>query len=152
MLRWIVIVAIVLLGAFAAYVRLAPANIDAIHRASYPTGVGDRDEAGSFHATRQFTASEPDILKAIETVILRTPRTKRVAGSIEDGMMTYETRSRIIGFPDYTTVWIGEGIENSGPFVNIRGQLRFGQYDMGVNKARVQRWLAALGPLIVAPE
>lgn len=152
MLRWIVIFIVLLVGAFAAYVRYSPANIDAIHRASDPVGVGDLDKAGSFRATRQFTVSPLDILKAIDTVIQRTSRTTLIAGSVESGMMTYETRSRVMAFPDYTTVWIDESQDGAGPHVNIRGQLRFGQADLDVNKTRIQRWLTALGPLIVAPE
>lgn len=151
MLRWFLIIIVVAVAGLMAYIRLAPADLDSIHQPSYPADIGDRDDAGSFQATRQITTPGADILQAIDVVILRTPRTKRIAGDVEDGILTYETRSLIMGFPDYTTVWIDSTIAGEGPHVNIRGQLRFGQSDMGVNKARIQGWLAELGPLIVAP-
>jgi len=150
-LRWIIILVVILVVMLPAYIRFAPVDLTTVHAASYPAGVGDRDTLGKFHATRQFTTSEADILKAIDTVIMRTQRTKRVAGSVESGIMTYETRSLFWGFPDYTTVWIDSTIDGAGPHVNIRGQLRFGASDLGVNKARIIGWLDQLGPLIVTP-
>ena len=55
------------------------------------------------------------------------------------------------GFPDYTTVSIlpAGTFDNAGPLLMIDGRLRFGRSDLGVNKARIERWLTALGPLTV---
>ena len=55
--------------------------------------------------------------------------------------MTFETRSLRLGFPDYTTITIQDGL------LVVYGRLRFGKADMGVNKTRVTEWLAAVGPL-----
>ncbi|SEW06649.1 Protein of unknown function [Cognatiyoonia koreensis] len=148
-MRWIAIAIVVSVLGGMAYVRLAPADHAALNQPSYPKPVGDYPSAGGFHAVRRMTASEADMLKAVDTIALGTARTKRVAGSVEDGILTYETRSRIMGFPDYTTVWVDSGIDGDGPHLNIKGRLRFGSADLGVNKARVESWLGALGPLIV---
>ena len=53
-------------------------------------------------------------------------------------MITYVTRSRVFGFPDYTTV------RQAGDTLEIHGRLRFGESDMGVNAARVDGWLERL--------
>jgi uncharacterized protein (DUF1499 family) len=53
-------------------------------------------------------------------------------------MVTYVTRSRVMGFPDYTTV------RQAGDMVEIYGRLRFGKSDLGVNAARIDRWLRRL--------
>ena len=68
-----------------------------------------------------------------------TPRTQHLAGTVEEGMVTYITRSLVFGFPDYTTARL------QGDRIEIHSRLRFGQSDMGVNAARLESWLAQLG-------
>jgi uncharacterized protein (DUF1499 family) len=80
----------------------------------------------------------PGDLAALDGIIRAEPRTQVLAGSVEAGMVTYVTRSRVFGFPDYTTV------AQRGDDLAIHARLRYGQSDMGVNKARVERWLTAL--------
>ena len=62
------------------------------------------------------------------------------AGSVAEGRVTYVTRTKWIGFPDYTTA------EQHDDVLRVWGRLRFGRSDFGVNKARVDRWLADLQP------
>ena len=50
-------------------------------------------------------------------------------------MITYITRSRVFGFPDYTTV------RQAGPQLELYGRLRFGGSDLGANAARLDHWL-----------
>ena len=52
--------------------------------------------------------------------------------------MTWITRSRLFGFPDYTTA----EVRSDGLYVWSR--LRFGKGDMGVNAARLNGWALAL--------
>ena len=61
-----------------------------------------------------------------------------LAGSVEEGMVTYITRSAVFGFPDYTTV------RQRGDELEIYGRLRMGYSDLGVNGKRIDRWLALL--------
>ena len=61
---------------------------------------------------------------------------------MDEGRITYITRSAAFGFPDYTTV---EAVTaEDGTRLAIYARLRFGQSDMGVNQARVEEWLSAL--------
>lgn len=147
-MRWILGLLVVGIVFALTFFRFAPHDVDAVHTATAPQGVGDIETPNSFRAVRQFTTSTEEMLRAVDLVIAKTPRTVRLAGRVEDGLISYVTRSAVFGFPDYTTVWI----DRDGPHLNIYSRARFGLSDVGVNKARIKDWLAQLGPLIVAPE
>ncbi len=80
------------------------------------------------------TGAPADLLARLDAVALATPRTRRLAGSVEEGRITWETRSALWGFPDYTTAEVRE----DGLYLQAR--LRFGREDMGVNAARLRDW------------
>lgn len=82
------------------------------------------------------------LLERLDAIALATPRTVRLAGTPAEGRITYVTRSRMIGFPDYTTVAATSGPE--GTVLSVFARLRFGRDDLGVNRARVEAWIAAL--------
>lgn len=79
-----------------------------------------------------------DLLARLDAVALATPRTRRLAGSVAEGRITWITRSALWGFPDYTTA----EVRPDGLYVHAR--LRFGSEDMGVNAARLRDWLSRL--------
>lgn len=87
-----------------------------------------------------FTTPETaiELLGKLDDIAMATPRTTRLAGSVADGRITWETRSALWGFPDYTTAQV----TTAG--LTIYARLRFGREDMGVNAARLRGWLAAL--------
>ncbi|MEO1639384.1 MAG: DUF1499 domain-containing protein [Pseudomonadota bacterium] len=137
----LILVAVAVVVAAMAYFRLAPTDLGTWHQR--PTGVapGDRLDTGGFQAVRRITAPAEDVLRTVEEAALATPRTVLAAGSVEEGMLTFESRSALWAFPDYTTVTV------EGDLLIIYGRLRFGRSDLGVNKARVTGWLTALAPL-----
>jgi len=140
---YIIAVLVLLVLGTMAYVRLAPTDIARWHQLEQVDGPGDMAQAGGFRAARRITADPADVLTAVDRIAGTTPRTTKIAGAVDDGMMTYQTRSLIWGFPDHTTVAV------QGDLLVIHGRLRFGGSDMGVNRARVQDWLTQLGPLTV---
>ncbi len=144
----VAIILLVLVAAFA-YVRLAPSDPDRWHVRPTYAAPGDYPEMNGFEAIRQITTTPAGVLEAIDRIARQTHRTVLYAGTPEAGMMTYETRSALWGFPDYTTIAVEEG--EIGPVVLIYAQSRFGSSDLGVNAVRVSAWIAALGPLIVDP-
>jgi len=91
------------------------------------------------------TRSEPprDLLARFDSVTRAQPRVKVIAGSLDEGMITYVQRSRVIGFPDYITVKAVDAGEGAALIVYSRS--RYGNSDLGVNEKRVTAWLAALG-------
>ena len=114
--------------ALGAWVRLAPSDPA---RWDQPLAFAvDEDLPGGV-----FRRVEDRDLAALDAVVLATPRTVVLAGSVSAGRVTYITRSRVWGFPAYTTV------QQDGDGLLIFARLRFGRNDLGVNRARVTRWL-----------
>ncbi len=132
---------ILIVAGLVAYVRFAPTDIARWHQVPEVTAPGDTEGPGSFLAVRRINAPAADVLGRVEQRALATPRTRLLAGSVAEGMITFQTRSLLWGFPDHTTVAV------QGDLLVIYGRLRFGQSDMGVNKARVESWLETLAPL-----
>ncbi len=130
MVFWILILLVV---AGLAWIRLAPSdpsvwNVD-------PQVTADQDLASG---VRRRIAGSEETFEALHRIILETPRTEVLAGSPGEGRVTYVSRSKWMGFPDYTTVQFVED------HLELYARQRFGQSDMGVNKARVDGWLATL--------
>lgn len=126
----------VLLGLFAA-IRLAPNDARRWHVALTPPqgmAVGGV-VTGRDHAWALASAGS---LAQLDAIALASPRTQRLAGSVDAGRITWVTRSRLWGFPDYTTA----DVTPQG--VVLYARARFGSNDLGVNGARLQGWLARL--------
>lgn len=123
---------IIILGVVAgiAFIRLAPTDVSRWHK---PVGKAE-DVDGTGWAARIIPASD-GMLSDIHQVMLALPRTDLLAGSVGEGRLTYITRSRIMGFPDYTTIEQDDGL------IKLYARLRFGKSDMGVNAARLERVL-----------
>ena len=135
MARTIVILVIIvsLLAIVVGYIRLAPSDPADWH--DMPEITDDAERPGE---VERVVETGPDGLARLADIALATPRTTLLAGSVDEGMMTFITRSRFWGFPDYTTA------RQEGEILKIYGRLRFGGSDMGVNKARVDGWIADL--------
>lgn len=127
-------IVIVLVVGLMAYVRLAPTDAEAWHKMPATPEVSD----GMNSAMRSLPGGA-ETLARLSGIIAATPRTSVVAGSVEDGMITYVTRSALMGYPDYTTVKL------DGDTVWIWARARFGKSDFGVNRKRLEGWFAALG-------
>lgn len=125
------VLAVVVAG--MAYVRLAPSDVERWHRMPEVSG----DKSFKSGVIRRVTAG-PEGLAPLDAVIRATPRTRVLAGSVDEAMITYVSRSRVMGFPDYTTVrQVSDALE-------IYARARFGRSDLGVNRTRVEGWLGRL--------
>jgi len=131
-MKLVSLVLLAVLG-FGLWVRLAPSDPARWHVSA--GDAGNRDFAGAVIRT---VDAAPGDMARLDRIIRATPRTSVLAGSPEEGMITYITRSRLWGFPDYTTIEARPGA------IIIHGRLRFGSSDMGVNRARVTDWTDAL--------
>lgn len=149
MLTGLLVLAGVLALALLVYIRLAPSDPARWHvdplAVPVPVAVGHflvRPEGGDT-AGPVFALPPADLLAAFDRVARRQPRVAVLAGSTDEGMITYVARSRWIGFPDYVTVRAlpaGDG----GSRLALFARQRFGREDLGVNRARTEAWLAAL--------
>lgn len=135
-MRVAMILVVVVVLAALVWVRVAPSDTDVWHVA--PEVAGDVDLAGG---VMRRVEAKAGAFEQLDRIIRATPRTEVLAGSVEEGRVTYVTRSRWIGFPDYTTV------QQSGEALEIHARLRFGGSDLGVNRERVTGWLQMLGAL-----
>ena len=82
------------------------------------------------------------VLTRLSAIASAYPRTIRLAGSPQEGRITWVSRSRLMGFPDYITAEAHQTPQ--GTRLDVLARLRFGQGDMGVNAARLKLWLTAL--------
>ncbi len=138
-----------LVGAVASgalWVRLAPVDAERWHvdplSADPPGSNGWLVRDGGDEPPSRFDAPALEVLRRLDGIATAEPRTRRVTGSVDEGRITYETRSRLWGFPDYTTIAVTEDLGGAAPVVLARA--RYGASDLGVNRARVDRWLSEL--------
>jgi uncharacterized protein (DUF1499 family) len=102
--------------------------------------------------SRLYPESPRALLARFDDMAGSQPRVRVVAGDPDSLMITYVQRSRYIGFPDYLTVRavafegeVGEdGVRKTMSGLIIYSRSRYGRSDFGVNRARVELWLAAL--------
>lgn len=109
-----------------AFVRLAPTDVARWHRA-----VGDAENTDGAGWSARVVTDGKGLLSDLHQGMLALPRTEWIAGAVGEGRLTYITRSKWIGFPDYTT------IERDGDQIKLYGRLRFGRSDLGVNGKRL---------------
>ena len=152
---------VVLVAAILLYIRLAPMDPaqwhtdphkaaksakpnDYLVRAFGQTPDGDR-VAGLYNLP--FTT----LCFHLQATALQEPRTTVLAGSCDLGFITLVQRSRLMGYPDAISIMadrVGEDMST----VAIYSRSRFGEADFGVNKARVDRWLASIAPDLASPQ
>lgn len=143
-MKLVVLLLIGLVTLALLYIRLAGSDPNRWHtdpREAVP-GLGRFVVApeGADHIGPVVSQDPTAVLARLDHIAMATPRTDRLAGTPESGRITYLTRSRWIGFPDYTTVAAEAG--PNGTVLRIYARLRFGLDDLGVNRARVLGWLA----------
>ncbi|MDN5786813.1 DUF1499 domain-containing protein [Pseudorhodobacter sp.] len=132
--QFVSVLLVVVLG-FAAYVRFAPS--DPARWNISPNAFGPPDQIFAIAGSASLWAPHAR-LDQLDAIVMATPRTTRLAGSVTDGRITWITRSAFWGFPDYTTA------EDMGKGLFILSRLRFGKFDMGVNAARLRDWQSKL--------
>ncbi|MCU9846469.1 DUF1499 domain-containing protein [Defluviimonas sp. WL0024] len=133
-----------LVGAGLAWIRLAPSDparwhVDpAVPGADTLTG----EPGGARGALTLPGRSPAEVLARLDAIARATRRTTRLAGSPEEGRITWLTRSAAFGFPDYTTA---QAVQNGSEVeLTLHARQRFGRDDFGVNAARLRDWTAAL--------
>jgi len=88
-------------------------------------------------------ASTGDVAARLDAVA-QADGAQVIGGSAADGFVTYVVRSALMGYPDAVSVRLTP--EGDATRVEIFSRSRFGYSDMGVNAARVTRWIAAITP------
>jgi hypothetical protein len=141
--------AAVALGAVAVWVRLAPSDTARWHvdpltvtargaRNSYLL----RDGEGADGPARRLNLPPSEVAARLAAIAAAAPRTQVLAG--QGDFVTNVTRTALWGFPDYTSIRISP--DGAGSSVAVFARARFGDSDLGVNRARVEDWLRQLSP------
>ncbi|NEY89269.1 DUF1499 domain-containing protein [Tabrizicola oligotrophica] len=128
----------------AAYVRLAPDDPARWHVAL--AEIAGEAEAVSpvirqvpGGAVAFLPAADPAAaLARLAEVAEASPRTRRLAGSLDEGRITWIARSQLIGFPDYISA------ETTDRGLRIWSRQRYGRGDLGVNLRRLTDWLGRM--------
>jgi hypothetical protein len=110
-----------------------PATVTPPDSPNFELLVGDR--APVFDVT-------PDVLAARIDAVATAEGGDLVGGALASGSMSYVVRSRIMGFPDVVSIRLVP--VEAGTRLEIFSRSRFGYSDMGVNAARVARWVGAV--------
>lgn len=132
-MRFVIWGVILLVAAGLAYVRLAPGD-----PARWHLPVDATTDAETDNSATRVLAAEAEALTRADAHMRGLPRTEVLAGSVGEGRITYVTRSRLMGYPDYTTLDYSDGM------LKAHARSRFGKSDLGVNRKRLEGLLAAL--------
>jgi len=124
-----VLICVVLVG-ILAFIRLAPTDPTRWHQPI--SEINSQNMVGG--AIRVLEVDEATFVR-VDAAARALPRTQVVAGSVDEGRVTFVTRSKWIGFPDYTTIEFSDGV------LKMHARLRFGRSDFGVNRERLERLL-----------
>ena len=147
MIKLAFLLALAMAGGIMSYIRLAPSDAARWHED--PTLVKKPKTPNAYlirlvggDSIAPIYDLNPADLAAVIDSIARADGAVLIAGSVDQGHMTYVTRSPVMGFPDYTSVKVGA--VGSGASFSAFARSRFGRSDLGVNRARLERWQAAL--------
>ena len=89
-----------------------------------------------------FSLSPADLHERLRAVVLAEPRTLELAGAGESHLR-FVQRSFLLRYPDIIDVLVAPRGENASALALYSRSL-VGRRDFGVNRARLERWLAAL--------
>ena len=93
-----------------------------------------------------------DLARAFDKAIASEPRLTLVATSEQGASRRYIQRSRLLGFPDTIVVRFIE-LAGGHSTLALYSRSQLGKGDLGVNRARIERWLAEIGQEVpLAPQ
>jgi uncharacterized protein (DUF1499 family) len=101
----------------------------------------DGAPAGTDGVAPTFAVSAASLAGTFDRVARAEARVEIVAGSTEERHVTYVQRSAVFAFPDYVSVAFRD-LDDGRSTLAVFSRARIGKSDLGVNKKRVDRWLA----------
>jgi uncharacterized protein (DUF1499 family) len=90
-----------------------------------------------------FALPQEEVLRAVQEAVAGEPRLEQVAADAASGTLRYVQRSRLMGFPDTINVKVMPA-PDGGSVVLLYSRSKLGRSDMGVNRARVERWIGLI--------
>ncbi|MEQ9038395.1 MAG: DUF1499 domain-containing protein [Silicimonas sp.] len=141
-MKTLLISLLLIVAAGMLWIRLAPIDRDLWH--VEPAETDDPKRSGVRFIGREaprYPADPENVLTTFYEIAMNEPRTRLLEGDIDEGMLTFVSRSRFFGFADFITVMaVSEGDVTK---LSIASRARVGTraYDWGVNAQRLDRWL-----------
>ena len=111
-------------------------------------------------APEGYTASHADVVsptyrvpaevlfETAREVLAAEPRTRILAVFREERQLMLEQRSAVFGFRD--NIWVQAVERTDGSSLLIYSRSNVGYWDLGVNRNRIETWLAAIGKAVEA--
>ncbi len=125
-----------------AVIRLIPVDTEAFHEdPALPEKRRSEVRLIGREAPR-YPVEADELLAAFQRIATADFSTRLVEGSVEEGMMTFVSRSPVFGFRDFTTVKAVD--EAGGAKLSLFARPRGNVYDWGMNEKRSDRWLGEL--------
>lgn len=90
-----------------------------------------------------FAKPAAEVFRAIQAALANEPRLQQLEADEGQGTLRYVQRSRLMGFPDTINVKVVPAADG-GSAVLIYSRSQLGKADMGVNRARVERWIGLI--------
>jgi uncharacterized protein (DUF1499 family) len=90
----------------------------------------------------RFATTADELLETVVRIARSEFGTRLVEGSVDEGLVTFVSRSRVFGFRDFTTIKAVD--EVAGAKLAVWARPRGNVYDWGVNTKRLDRWLRKL--------
>ncbi len=91
-----------------------------------------------------------DVFRAVGQALAHEPKLEQVGAEPGAGTLRFVQRSRLLGFPDTINVKVVPA-PNSGSAVLLYSRSQIGRGDMGVNRARLERWIALINAAADTP-
>ena len=145
-------VALFLIGPERLWAQFGPADLGEVDFATLQRRSTPND---ALACLPQFCAARPDVpapviarplrdvFRAVEAALAQEPGLAQVAADAGQGTLRFVQRSRLMRFPDTINVKLVPTPEG-GTAVLIYSRSQIGRGDMGVNLARVTRWVGLI--------
>jgi uncharacterized protein (DUF1499 family) len=85
-----------------------------------------------------------EVFLVVRDAVMREPGLEQVGADAAEGTLRFVQRSRIMGFPDTINVKVVPTADGAASAVLIYSRSKLGRGDMGVNLARIQRWIGLI--------
>ena len=145
-MNWILVIflgLVVSVACIAIYVRVAPHDLEMVHVDPLTSGDTSPRSAHIAPPDAPTYAAEPDaVFAALGDLIMGEFGAELLAIDNEARHASYVVRSRFWRFPDYVSFRVVP--HEGGASIAIYARSRFGGYDHGVNRDRLERWFASL--------
>lgn len=90
-----------------------------------------------------FARPAQDMFRVVESAVAGEPDLQKTGGDEAQGTLRYVQRSRLMRYPDTINVKV-LALPDGGSTVLLYSRSQLGRGDLGVNRARIERWIRLL--------